>query len=79
MGQADTNTTPQKYRPDPRLIDQSEKLRHLYCERDLSIREIVNNHAETSVERVYHALDEYDLLDNGTDTQETADTLVWTD
>jgi hypothetical protein len=41
-----TNTTPKKYRPDPRLVDQPNKLERLYCDEGLSIREIVDDHAE---------------------------------
>jgi len=58
-----TNTTPEKYRPEPRLVDQPATLERLYCEEGLSIREIVDEHAELSVERVHHALGEYNLLD----------------
>lgn len=58
------NSTPEKYCPEPRLVDQPATLERLYCEEDLSIREIVDEHADLSVERVHHALGEYDLLDD---------------
>jgi hypothetical protein len=82
MAQAESNTTPQKYRPAPRLVDQPEQLRHLYCERDLSVRDIATEHSEMSVERVYHALTEYGIVSDDADEQATTppdQAAVWTD
>jgi len=54
---------PNKYQPEPRLIDDPAQLRKLYHEKDCSIREIAQHHAEVSSTRVYEALDEYGIID----------------
>jgi len=58
------STTPTKYQPSARLIDDAERLRQLYRSDGLSVREIATYHAEVGQTAVYEALDEYGILDN---------------
>ena len=50
-----------KYVPEPRLVDDPERLEELYCEQDLTIIEIADEHAEHEKTSVYNALVEFGL------------------
>jgi hypothetical protein len=54
---------PNKYQPEPRLIDDPAQLRQLYHEQGCTIREIAQQHATVGSTRVYEALNEYDIMD----------------
>ena len=56
-----SQAVPDRYQPTQRLIDDPDRLRELYCTRDLTIREIADEYAEVSKTRVKQALDEYDI------------------
>jgi hypothetical protein len=58
------STTPQRYRPSQRLIDNPQRLAELYHERDMTIREIAEQKASVSKTRVCSALHEYDITDD---------------
>jgi len=57
------STTPARYQANPRLIDQPEKLRELYEDHGLTIREIASNHADVGRTAVGDALKEYGITD----------------
>jgi len=57
-------TTPSKYQPSERLIDNPDRLYELYCSRDLSIREIAEQYAEVGRTRVSESLNEYGITDD---------------
>jgi len=59
------STTPQRYRPSQRLIDNPQRLAHLYHEQDMTIRAIADQEASVSKTRVCSALHEYDIIDDG--------------
>jgi hypothetical protein len=54
--------TPERYQPTTRLVDDAERLRELYCERGLTIRQIADHpDCEMSKTRVAQALDEFSI------------------
>lgn len=64
-----TANTPAKYQPSQRLIDNPQRLRALYCTRDLTIEQIADEYAEVGTSRVGQKLKEYGLTDtNSTDS-----------
>jgi len=58
------STTPARYQPDTRLIDDPSELYRLYVERDLSIREIASEHASVGRTKVSEALDDHGITDD---------------
>ncbi len=54
-------TTPSKYQPSERLIDNQERLRKLYCDDGLTVREIAEQEATVGKTRVSEALKEYGI------------------
>jgi len=62
------STTPNKYQPSPRLIDDRQRLRELYCVRELTIVEIANTYASVGRTRVHQALQEHGLIDSSTES-----------
>jgi hypothetical protein len=86
------STTPERYQPTQRLIDDPERLRELYCEKELSVRAIAEKHSSFGTTRVYEALKEHGICHGesnsrrGTDppqapqrTQSAPSTVSWTD
>jgi len=57
------STTPARYQPDTRLIDDPSELYRLYVERDLSIREIASDHASVGRTKVGEALNYHGITD----------------
>jgi hypothetical protein len=55
------STTPQRYQPEPRLIDQPDRLQELYWEDGLSANEIAEQYAEVSATRILQVFDEYGI------------------
>jgi len=66
------STTPNKYQPSPRLIDDRQRLRELYCVRELTIVEIANTYASVGRTRVHQALQEHGLIDQQSQSQSTS-------
>jgi hypothetical protein len=72
------NTTTEKYRPESRLIEDPDRLRTLYQDEALSVREIADKHATVSHTVVHEALVEYGIptaetgreQDSGSETAE---------
>jgi len=54
---------PSRYEPTQRLIDNRQELARLYVEKDLTICEIADEHAEHEKTRVYNALCEYGIIE----------------
>jgi hypothetical protein len=82
--QPTTNTVQtHPYEPEPRLIDDPERLKELYHTDGLSIRAIAANHTVLSHTAVFQALKKYGLqnktqqhTDTGTDDTDTED-VTW--
>jgi len=55
------SAVPKKYQPTKRLIDNPQRLETLYCNRDLSVREIADRHATVGRTRVNQALQEHGI------------------
>ena len=64
-------TTPERYQPDTRLIDDPDELARLYHERDCTIGDIASDHASVGQTRVYEALAEHGLLGDRDERQTT--------
>lgn len=62
--------TNKKYEPEPRLIDDPDKLKRLYD--DLSIREIAENHANVGRSMVWNALNDYGIAGNPDNSDNTS-------
>jgi len=52
---------PQRYQPSERLVDDRDRLRELYCQRGLTIREIAAEYAEVGRSRVCDAIHDHGL------------------
>lgn len=69
-----------KYVPDERLIENPTKLRSLYQNDDLTIREIAENHASVGRTSVYKALHEHDIIENeesGSESKHDSSDVDW--
>lgn len=60
-------STPSKYEAATRLVDDPDRLRELYHERGLSIRQIAQNYADVGRTRVSEALREHGIQTDATD------------
>lgn len=69
-------TTPSRYQPETRLIDNPDRLHELYHEQNKSVRAIAANHAEVSSTRVYEALEEHDVITDQPEQSVQADSSV---
>lgn len=63
---------PQKYEPSTRLIENESRLRTLYVERDLTVREIAEEYAEVGRTMVDQALQQHGITD-GEDVDKRAE------
>ena len=81
MGRRLATMTNDKYKPEPRLIDDPKKLRELYQKDDLTVREIAKEHASVSRTSVWNALHEHGICggdDEGRDANsEMPDSTTW--
>ena len=64
-----TQQIPPRYQPDDRVVDDRDRLRELYCNRGLTIREIANEYAEVGRSTVCDAIHDHGL-DNETEPPE---------
>lgn len=60
-----SNTTPGKYQPNPRVCDDPQKLRELYCDRGLTIETIAEEYADVGRSWVSQKLQEYGITNTG--------------
>jgi len=58
-----TESMPSRYQPANRVVDDRDRLRELYCKRDLTIRQIASEYAEVGRSRVCSAIHEHGLTD----------------
>jgi len=68
-----TQEVPERYQPSDRVIDDSDRLKELYCHRDLSIREIASEYASVSRAAIGQALIKHGINDGNEDTAEQPD------
>lgn len=68
------SSTPERYQPSPRLVDQPDELDRLYNEEGLTVREIADEHADVGRTAVSDALQDYGITDTTTATTHTQST-----
>lgn len=56
-----TQSVPSRYQPSERVVDDRDRLRELYCQRGLTIREIAAEYAEVGRSRVCDAIHDHGL------------------
>lgn len=83
-----TQSVPPRYQPSERVVDNRDRLRELYCQRGLTIREIASEYAEVGRSAVCDAIHDHGIAEeantqtsdsNKKNTDRGTDPPSWTD